>query len=254
MELTITSDFAKHLFTRSKKDAKLARVLARQFLNSVEPRAMARFLLRPEVAEKLLISKVMQNPEQTLKELQALEGGRPERKAKRKAKRPGRPRLTKKSATPVRRRRRGRLSREQSESLKEQVKTFLARHRWSTRKELTAVVDLSTQAVYRRIMGELLEAGVVVSKGEKSKTTYALKKGRGAGKKTAKKKTAKKKTAKKKTAKKKTAKKPAAKKPAAKKKTAKKKTAKKPAAKKKAAKKKVVPTVVVPLGPSIKIG
>ena len=65
MELTITSDFAKHLFTRSKKDAKLARVLARQFLNSVEPHAMARFLLQPEVAEKLLTSRVMQNPEQT---------------------------------------------------------------------------------------------------------------------------------------------------------------------------------------------
>jgi hypothetical protein len=228
MELTITSDFAKHLFTRSKKDVKLARVLARQFLNSVEPRAMAQFLLRPEVAEELLASRVMQNPERTLKELQALEGEKPERKtkrkAKRKAKRLGRPRVAKKRAAPARR---GRLSREQSESLKEQVKTFLARHRWSTRKELTAVVDLSTQAVYRRIMGELIEAGLVVSKGEKSKTVYALK-GRGVGKKTAKKKPAKKKTAKK---------------AAAKKKTAKKKTAK-----------KKTPKVVVPLGPSIKIG
>ena len=38
--------------------------------------------------------------------------------------------------------------------------------------------DLGTQAIYRRIMLELQQAGEVISKGEKSKAVYGLKKGR----------------------------------------------------------------------------
>ena len=169
MELKITADFAKQLISRSKKDAKLAGEVARQFLNSIEPGAMARFLLDPHAAETLLAQRLMQSPERTLQDLQALQGQRPTQAA-------GRPRggsqVRTSAAKP--KGKRPRLSAEQTASLKRQIKTFLARQRWSTRKELTRVVELPTQAIYRRIMQELQDAGEIVSKGEKSKTKYAL--------------------------------------------------------------------------------
>jgi hypothetical protein len=184
------------------KDEKLAKALARQFLSTIEPSAMAGFLLEEEVAVALLAARFQKDPERTIQELQALQGVAPAQGATRRGRPPGRP--TKRAAAAVGRKRgarRRRLKAAQVEQLKAQVRAYLAKHRWATRKELTAAIDLPTQAIYRRIMTELHKAGDIISKGEKAKRVYALK---GGGKRTKQTKTAKKKTRKKAKAKPKT--------------------------------------------------
>jgi len=186
MELTITGDLAKQILTASKKDSRLAEALARQYLGAIDPGAMAAFLLTHDVAMALLAERLKQDPVSTIRALQGL----PERRGR--VPRPTARRGTGRTGG----RRRRRLTASEVEQLKAQVKTFLARRGWATRKQLTGAVKLETQAIYRRIMGELQQAGEVVSRGEKSKAEYALKGGkkkRAQGR--TKKKTAKKPTA-----------------------------------------------------------
>lgn len=185
------------------KDEKLAKALARQFLSTIEPSAMAGFLLEEEVAVALLAARFQKDPERTIQELQALQGAAPAQGAKRRGRPPGRP--TKRAAVGRKRgARRRRLKAAQVEQLKDQVRAYLAKHRWATRKELTAAIDLPTQAIYRRIMTELHKAGDIISKGEKAKRVYALKGGGKRTKQTKKTKKTKKKTRKKAKAKPKT--------------------------------------------------
>lgn len=180
-----------------ERDDKLARALARQFLSTVDAALMAEYLLEEEVAVALLAARFRKNPEQTIQDLQAMQGaGAPVR---RRAKGKGAP-----AVRPVVGKKRGakryRLNAAKVAELKAQVRAHLAKQRWATRKELTAVVDLPTQAIYRRIMTELQEAGDIISKGEKAKRVYALKGARvdgGRGKKTKKAKKTKKKAARK---------------------------------------------------------
>lgn len=165
MELTITGDLAKQILTASKKDGRLAEALARQYLSAIDPGAMAAFLLTHDVAMALLAERLRKDPVSTIRALQGLPGRRgraPVSGTRRKAGRAGG-------------RRRKRLTAGEVAQLKAQVKTFLARMGWATRKQLTGAVALETQAIYRRIMGELQQAGDVVSRGEKSKAEYALK-------------------------------------------------------------------------------
>ena len=94
---------------------------------------------------------------------------------------------TKHSAAKVHRgKRRSRMSPDAAQQLKNEVTSFLAKNRWATRKQLTDAVALDTQAIYRRIMTELQQEGLIMSKGEKSKAVYSLK-GRGLSKTVAKK-------------------------------------------------------------------
>ena len=78
------------------------------------------------------------------------------------------------------------MSPDAAQQLKNEVTSFLAKNRWATRKQLTDAVALDTQAIYRRIMTELQQEGLIMSKGEKSKAVYSLK-GRGLSKTVAKK-------------------------------------------------------------------
>jgi len=175
MELTVTGDLAKQILTASKKDSKLAEALARQYLTSVEPQAMAAFLLTQEVATSLLAARLRKNPIATIQSLQRL----PARTARTtRPKKAGPRRATRKAVVRPRQGRRRRLSTAEVEQLKSQVKSFLVGQRWATRKQLTESIALDTQAIYRRIMTELQQEGVIVSKGEKSKAVYALKAGR----------------------------------------------------------------------------
>lgn len=174
------------------KDDKLAKALARQFLSTIEPSAMAEFLLEEEVAVALLAARFQKSPEQTIQELQMLQGIAPAKPVKRRGRPPGRP--AKRAAAAVGRKRgakRRRLKATQVEQLKGQVRAYLAKHRWATRKELTSAINLPTQAIYRRIMTELHDAGDIISKGEKAKRVYALK-GKATGRKKTRKKTTKK--------------------------------------------------------------
>jgi hypothetical protein len=170
MELTITGDLAKQILSASKKDSRLAEQLASQFLTSIDPHAMAAFLLTREVAVSLLADRLRRNPVATIKSLQKLPG---------RGRRPVGRKKAAAAGTPTRgRKRRRRLTAADVEALKGQVRSFLSKNGWSTRKQLNQAVDLGTQAIYRRIMLELQQAGEVVSKGEKSKAVYGLKKGR----------------------------------------------------------------------------
>ena len=69
---------------------------------------------------------------------------------------------------------RRRLSAEQVQAAKDKIKKYLKGHPWATRKEMSGVADIPTQAIYRRIITELRTSGEVISLGEKSKTVYAL--------------------------------------------------------------------------------
>jgi hypothetical protein len=184
MDLMLSGEIAKHIFTMTKKDAKLAQAMAQQFLSAIDPGAIAGYLLTADVARRLLAERIKREPERTLRELQALTGGgRPGRRGRttgRRSKGPEAPLGQGAAAARGRRgRRRHRMSSEQVAALKEQVRGFLARGRWANRRELSAAVPFPSLAAYNRIMGELRNEGIVRSKGEKSKTVYGIKRGGG---------------------------------------------------------------------------
>jgi hypothetical protein len=163
MELTITGEFVKQVLAASKKDTRLANTLARRYLATIDGGAMASYLLTQDVAVALLADRLRKDPVGTVRALQRMPaaGGRAARGRVAPGARAGKAK-------------RRRLNKAQSQELKRQVKAFLAKHPWATRRQLTRVVPLTTQAVYRRIMQELQDAGEVVCKGKKSKAVYAL--------------------------------------------------------------------------------
>jgi hypothetical protein len=162
MDLTLSGDIAKQIITLTKKDSRLALALARQFLSSIEPLEMARYLLTPEVATNLLAQRIAKNPEQTLRQLQSLTTQPVARPAARKAGRPAR-------------RKRHRLTTDEIQRIKSEVRGFLGRHPWSNRKQIGDAVAFPSLAAYNRIMGELRREHAIQAQGEKSKTVYAVK-------------------------------------------------------------------------------
>jgi hypothetical protein len=168
MNLTVSGEITARVLTLLKRDTKLARHLAEQFLASVDRQAMACYLLSGELALDLLTRRLRTNPEQTVRELGRLAG------APRGGGRGG-ARAAESGRRGKRVKRRKRLSPAQAERLRADVRSFLAKKPWSSRKQLTAAVAFPSQAIYNRIMGELKSSGEVVQKGQKSKTTYAVK-------------------------------------------------------------------------------
>jgi hypothetical protein len=183
MNLSISGDLAKHILGMTKKDSYLAEALAHQFLRTIEPAAMASYLLKRDVALSLLTERIRKNPEMTLQELQSMPEGDGMRAQSRGAGRPVRSKRGKKAqdakgATerPLRRRRkRQRLTPKKVELIKAAVTKFLSHHPRSTRKQICADVDFPSLAIYNRIMGELKDSGEIISQGQKAKTVYALK-------------------------------------------------------------------------------
>jgi hypothetical protein len=167
MDLTLSGDIAKHIITMTKKDNKLAEAMAREYLKTIPEPAIADYLLTQDVVLSLIADRLHKNPELTLRQLQDLAVGKAARAPRGRG--PIR-RAVKKAAG----RKRVRLSGDQVEGLKSKVRSFLGGHPWSNRKQLFAAVRFPSLAVYNRILGELRESRVVQSKGEKSKTVYAL--------------------------------------------------------------------------------
>jgi hypothetical protein len=161
MDLTLTGDIAKQIITLTRKDSKLALALARQFLSTVEPLAMARYLLTHEVATGLLAERITKNPEATLRQLQGLSAP-----AKQRGGRPTKHRG---------RRKRHRLTNDEIQHIKSDVRTYLVRHPWSNRKQIGVAVSFPSLAAYNRIMTEMRRDGIIQAQGEKSKTVYAVK-------------------------------------------------------------------------------
>jgi len=165
MDLVLTGALAKQIISMAKKDSKLAQTLAEQFLRSVDPAALARYLLSADVAVALLADRIKKNPEATLRELQALPvGGQGRAKRLAAAARPAAAKGGK----------RIRMTPGQVEKLKSDVRRFLQQRPWSNRRQLSKAVAFPSLATYNRILGELRAASIVQSKGEKSKTVYAL--------------------------------------------------------------------------------
>lgn len=162
MDLTLSGDIARQIIMLTKKDSKLALALARQFLSTVEPLAMARYLLTQDVATSLLAKRISKSPERTLRQLQRLADGEDASRSRRAVRRGGR-------------RKRHRLTAEEVQRIKSEVRAFLGRQPWSNRKQVKAVVSFPSLAAYNRIMTELRHEGVIQARGEKSKTVYALK-------------------------------------------------------------------------------
>ena len=110
--------------------------------------------------------------------------GRPGKAAAKKPGRPGKvqPAAAKKGAPSQTTGKRRRLSAEEVRQAKDKIKSFLRSHPWATRKEMSGVADIPTQAIYRRIITELRTTGEVISRGEKSKAVYALGGAKGAKK------------------------------------------------------------------------
>ena len=185
MQLNLTPDFVKQVLESSPKSSDLGNQLAAQLLASIDQQAMATYLLTKETAVSLLAQRLQSDPVGTIKVLQDLPERldapeEPARRGRKKKAAPGAPKKAKTAAKPQGRKakakgKRQRLTEEQAADLKKQVCTFLKENGWSTRKELTSAVDLSTQSIYRRIMDELQEEGVVIAKGTKATAVYGVK-------------------------------------------------------------------------------
>lgn len=190
MELTLTGPLANRLYDLAKDDPDLARALAQQFIDQVEPSALYGYLLDHETIISLLTTMLQQNPEQTLTDLQLLAAGKkatapsaakihapaaaPARtKAKpqaRKTKAKAKPAAKKAKAQSGGRRR---FTKDDVEAIKDKLSAFLQTEGWVTRRQLESVVEIPTQALYRRVIGEMREEGRIVSKGQKAKTVYS---------------------------------------------------------------------------------
>ena len=91
MKLTLQGDFAKRLNVLLKNDAVLARAMAKDWLNKIEPDALYAYLLSLDAAVDMLTQALQTAPEKTLEDLQGLAEGKVPRpaskvvKAKKKA-------------------------------------------------------------------------------------------------------------------------------------------------------------------------
>ena len=192
MDLAIKGDFAKKLFVLCKKDKALARSLAKQWVERIEPNVLFPYLLDQETTLYLLTRMLKKDPRKTVDELQSLAEGNASKAIKKgtrrkkatprkKAVRPGRQKKgpskgmprAKAKATPAAKMRR-RLTADEVMVAKDKVKSYLRTHTWATRNELIEAANLTTPSIYRRIINELKDSGDIISKGEKSKTVYGL--------------------------------------------------------------------------------
>ena len=178
MQLNITGDFIQKVLETSPKDSDLPTQLAGQLLASIDQTAMAAYLLTKEAAVTLLAERLKCDPVGTVEALQELpareeDAPEPARRGRKQAATVAKPRERKPRAKANGKRQR--LTAEQAADLKDQVRVFLKANGWSTRKELTAAVALNTQAIYRRIMGELQKEGTVVAQGTKATAVYGVK-------------------------------------------------------------------------------
>ena len=187
MELTIKGDALKTFLGLARTDEQVARTIARQWIQEVEPDALNAYLLySTEVAAGLLAERFTRDPEGTMAAMSKLpartsplpaQRGRPagQPAAAGKARAPGRKR--------GRRRKRRRYSAAEIAALKQQIVAFIARRPGTTRKQLHDAIEFPSLAIYHRVMGELRDAKLISAKGDRSKTTYTARKAPGRPKK-----------------------------------------------------------------------
>jgi hypothetical protein len=172
MDLMLEGEFGKKLVVLLKKDPNLAHALAEQWAVRVDQAALHRYLLDEGVAIGLLTTRLQKAPEETLEGLKALSQGRAVAKPGRRP--AGRPKKKVAAGAPKKEKKRLRFSQEAVEEIKSQIRTFLGRNTWASRKQIQEIAKIPTQALYRRIMSDLRDANEVIQRGQKSKTLYAL--------------------------------------------------------------------------------
>ena len=77
MDLTLTGDLARHVLAMTKNDKRLARIMARELLASIDRKVMAAYLLTDDLALDLLALRLATDLETTFAELQQLAAGEP---------------------------------------------------------------------------------------------------------------------------------------------------------------------------------
>ena len=183
MDISGKGEVAGYIVSALKKDERLAKAIARDFVAGLDLQALASYLVPAEVAVQLLIARLQKDPAGTLADLNKLAAGKTVRRAS-KAKavqaagKPGRKKkaVAKKAAAPRKGKAvRKRMSPAQAEEVKQKILHFLAKNPWASRRQIANIAGLTSMAVYTRLIGELRDSKKVVSRGTKAKMVYALK-------------------------------------------------------------------------------
>lgn len=177
VELLISGDLAQQVLALAQRNPKVARSLAQQFVARIEPVALQRFLLDDATAIDVLAKRLVQDPKRTIDGLQRLPVAKRARavavavaagKGPVAAPSPARP--------PARRtRRRQHLSAQQAAVLKQAIRQYLAAHPGANRRGILGAVEIPSDGLYNRLIGEMRAAGELAVSGARSSTTYSLK-------------------------------------------------------------------------------
>ena len=185
MELTVSGAFIHRVIDLAKKDRAASRDLARDWLDRLKKEQVRDYLLTDDVAEALLTERLHKDPETTLSDLEALAEGKAVRARKAPAGKPAVKPAGKKAAAPKtavkkkakkappKGRKRHRFTAAQNARAKERILAHLEAHPWSNRAALMDVGGIPTDAIYQRLIAELLADGAIVKKGTRSRTVYA---------------------------------------------------------------------------------
>lgn len=178
MELVVNEDFTRKLLAYTKIDDRLAMALAQQILSTSFPAELAYYLLTPDIALRLLTERIQKFPAQTIRDIEKLPQINSNPRGRKAPPRIGWNRSTvadRSKAVGGKRHKRKHLRSEEVDKIKNKIKSFLAQHPWSNRKDITAAADIPSMAIYNRIISELKDSKTVIAFGEKARTTYALK-------------------------------------------------------------------------------
>lgn len=173
VELLISGDLAQQVLALAQRDPKVARSLAQQFVARIEPVALQRFLVDDAAAIDLLAKRLVQDPKRTIDGLQRLPVATRARvvaagKGPVAVPSPARP-------SARRTRRRQHLSAQQAAALKQAIRQFLTAHPGANRRGILGAVEIPSDGLYNRLIGEMRAAGELAVSGARSSTTYSLK-------------------------------------------------------------------------------
>jgi hypothetical protein len=171
MELVLKGELQKYFLSLVKRDAQVARALAAQWLEEIAATPMHAYLLSEGTATALLAARFKSDPEGTLAALADLPpriSPKPGRGGVKRA----RQRLPKQATG----RKRPRYTTAQVGKLKDQILRFIGANPGANRKQINNAVKIPSLALYHRVMGELRDAKMITAKGDRSKTTYTVRK------------------------------------------------------------------------------
>ncbi len=155
MQLTLTPEAMQAISGQLKDNVGLAKPIAHQLLETVDKMVMANFLLADGIAFELLVNKLMEYPEETLKAITKFTNG-----ASRPKKGSGsRPRMTE----------------DELDKLQNSVFAFIKKNPDCMRKDIESAITFSSYSIYKKVINNLKEQKLIKQNGEKANTTYIAK-------------------------------------------------------------------------------